>query len=276
MQQFVGVQVAFHQRVDAAGMNQRHGRCGSCIRRAGFDDLDAVELAAGLLCRLLDAGAVADQHRLDELLARRLNRSGECVLGLWRDDGGAQRRQAAGALDQLVELPVLLDEQTRHLGVLEADLPQRRQHLGHTFGNRIAAAAGDGRVEQQHVVRQLLAHAHLDGEFVADVGAVQELERLRAIERTRARQRVAECGRNQRSDPHRRRHHLLRRVLVGGARRHVHRIQVARGVREHIEVFRVEDALHGCLVANLDLVVGLVLADHAASPACLRPMSASS
>ena len=75
-----------------------------------------------------------------------------------------------------IEMAMVLNDEAGKAIVIELHLARRRQHFGDALGDPVTAAAGDERVEENAGVRRLLADRHGDGEFVAHMGPIDELE----------------------------------------------------------------------------------------------------
>ncbi len=97
------------------------------------------------------------------------------MLFLRHNNCGPEGLQLSRLFNQTVEMPVLRNEQLRNLTVIERDLQQRGQHFGHAFSDRIAVLAGHGGVERHLIALLLFPDPDLDGQFVAQVRAVEEL-----------------------------------------------------------------------------------------------------
>jgi len=75
VQQFVGVQAAFHEDLDLTAFGHVRCQIGGGVAVRGVDDLDALQVQMGLAGSGLDFDARPDQHRHDESVLRRVQRT---------------------------------------------------------------------------------------------------------------------------------------------------------------------------------------------------------
>ena len=94
--QFVRVQRALHQRFDLAGPRHRDRLVGGGVAVLGRDDRIAGDVDAGRFGRTPDLGFRTDQHRLDQVLACRLDGAGQRGFVDRMHDRGLERLEIAG------------------------------------------------------------------------------------------------------------------------------------------------------------------------------------
>ena len=169
---------------------------------------------------------MADQDRLDQRVPRGQYRPGQRIGFFRGDDGGGNRRQRFGQLEQPVEMRVPLHRQPRHVAGIEPDQGFRCDHLGPALDHTAAIGVFDPGIKRDLAARALGRQTHLGGQCVTRPCAPDKAQVLRVIQRTRSRQLAAQHARDQRGDPHAgreslpvcRRHRHPRRADAGGFR----------------------------------------------------------
>jgi hypothetical protein len=114
-----------------------------------------------------------------------------------------------------------------------------------------------------------VGHGDAGEQFVARMGAVQEGQRLGAVQRPRPRQDGPQHARDQAGQKHARRDLVRVAIAIGVKARQVDGVIVARGRGEGQQIVHGDKAAEFGAVAEAQFVEGLVFKFHGLSPACV-------
>ncbi len=166
--QLLGVQGALHQRLRLAFARHRHAqdRCGVAVLRV--DDLEPGEVEVGQFGGAADLRLRADQHRFDQLFARRLDRADQRGFVDRMDHRGAQWLEAAHQLEQLaIAASLLVDFSVAAAHPAARDLLRRRDDFGAAGEDRFAALVDGAQVERDAPTLALRPHRNRERHRIA-------------------------------------------------------------------------------------------------------------